>query len=41
MGFKSYLGQRKQENPKSKSEGQISVIKSVQNFLDLRVKAIN
>ena len=35
IDFKSDLGEIKKENPKSKSEDQISVIKNVQNFFDL------
>ena len=41
MEFKSYLGEIKKGNPKSKSEDQISVIKNVQNIFDLTEKIIN
>ena len=34
--FKSGLGGRRKENSKSKSEQQISVIRNVQNFFELR-----
>ena len=41
IDFKSYLGEIKKGNPKSKSEDQISVIKNVQNIFDLTEKIIN
>ena len=41
IDFKSYLGEIKKGNPKSKSEDQISVIKNVQNSFDLTEKIIN
>ena len=40
IDFKSYLGEIKKGNPKSKSEDQISVIKNVQNIFDLFYFAI-
>ena len=40
IDFKSYLGEIKKGNPKSKSEDQISVIKNVQNSFDLTEKLL-
>ena len=41
IDFKSDLGEIKKGNKKSKSEDQISVIQSVQNFFDLKEKNID
>ena len=39
INFKSGLGKIKKQNPKSKSEDQISVIQNVQFIFDLREKS--
>ena len=39
--FKSDLGKMKKGSPESKTENQVSVIKNVQIFFDLREKIIN
>ena len=41
INFKSDLGKTKKRNPKSKSDDPMSVMEDVQNFLNLREKAIN
>ena len=40
INFKSYLGEIKKENPNLKSKDQISDIKNVQFFFDLREKLL-